>query len=186
VVKDRSTLLDGREFINRGFRVFMPHIDRLNIGGAHVGVDVARNRSELFDTASGRTDSQQKNLQKEIVLEEIQNLLVLPVPGQTVAEKQRKVKLVKDHFNATWKESEEVLSLEQVRQGYDTVHQELEGAPSRYSVSAAKLDDEISDFKLVEQDRQSAEIQGIREEQRGFFGKSAPAKTGEVATSAAQ
>jgi hypothetical protein len=146
VVKDRSTLLDGREFINPGFKVFLPHIDRLNIGGAHVGVDVDRNSSTLFDTATGRPDWQQKKLQKEIVLEEIQNLLVLHVPGQSAPEKQRKVKLVKDHFNATWKELEEVLSVEQVRQGYDTMHQELEGTPSRYSVAAAKLDDEIPDF----------------------------------------
>jgi hypothetical protein len=55
VVKDRSTLLDGREFINPTFKVFLPHIEILNIGGEHVGVDTARNSAALFDS-SGRPD----------------------------------------------------------------------------------------------------------------------------------
>lgn len=156
VVKDRSTLLDGREFINPTFKVFLPHIDLLNIGGAHVGIATARNSAALFDKNTGRPDWQHQKLQKEIVLEEIENLLVLHVPGQAAAEKQRKVKLIRDHFNATWKELEEVLSVEQVRQGYDTMHRELEGVPSRYSRAEETMDDEIPDFGARKAAREEA------------------------------
>ncbi|MGE4043365.1 MAG: AAA family ATPase [Acetobacteraceae bacterium] len=145
VIKDRSTLLDGREFINPTFQVFRPHIDRLNIGGDQKGFDASRNSSALFDQ-SGRTDGEAWRLQKDIVLEEVANLLTLHYPGQSADEKRRKVAIIRDHFAATWKEMESVLSLERLREGYNTMHIELEGKPSRYHEQFEELDDEIPDF----------------------------------------
>jgi AAA domain len=40
VQKDRSTLLDGEQIDNPDFKDFLPHIERLNLGGDHMGVDI--------------------------------------------------------------------------------------------------------------------------------------------------
>ena len=146
VIKDRSTLLDGREFINPNFKVFMPHIERLNIGGEHIGVDTTRTSEGMFEENTGRTEWQKVKLQKEIAQEEIQNLLVKHYPSTSVADKQAKLALITKHFNATWKEIEEVLSLDDLRRGFNAMHYELEGAPSRYFPEAEPLNDEIPDF----------------------------------------
>ena len=129
VVKDRSTLLDGQEFINPKFSNFLPHIERLNLGGKQLGVDTtAATHHDLGPT--GRDNS---SIQRKIVLGEIQDLLILHVPGQAAADKQRKVALVKKHFKAGWVECEEVMPLSDLRVGYDGLHRELEGVPSRYA-----------------------------------------------------
>jgi hypothetical protein len=72
-------------------------------------------------------------VQRRIAVDEIQTLLVLHIPGQAAADKKRKVELIRKHFsNASWTEIEEVMPLFDLRAGYDTLHQELEGKPSRY------------------------------------------------------
>jgi len=38
VLKDRSTLLDGKTFRNPTFETFLPHIQLLNLGGKQLGV----------------------------------------------------------------------------------------------------------------------------------------------------
>jgi hypothetical protein len=42
VIKDRSTLLDGREFQDPTFECLIPHIQCLNLGGRQLGVDTSR------------------------------------------------------------------------------------------------------------------------------------------------
>lgn len=143
--KDRWNNINGHEFSEPTFDSFLPHIRHLNIGGEHIEI-ADRDSQGIFDI-SGRPDWQQVKLQKEIVLEEIQNLMVLHVPGQAAADKQRKITLIRDHFNATWKEMEEVLKLEDLRQGYETMHFELEKKHSRYFEGAPVSDDEIPDFE---------------------------------------
>jgi AAA domain-containing protein len=141
VLKDRSTLLDGQEFEDPGFENFLPHIQLLNLGGRQLGVDTSRTSDHMIKT--DKRDWQP--VQRRIVLDEIQTLLVLHVPGQAANDKQRKAQLVRAHFKASWTEMEEVMPLIDLRSGYDTLHQELEGAPSRYrsllQASAQPIDD---------------------------------------------
>jgi hypothetical protein len=61
--------------------------------------------------------------------------MVYHVPGQAAADKKAKIELLRKHFKASWTEMEEVMPLLDLRAGYDSLYQELEGAPSRYSVS---------------------------------------------------
>jgi hypothetical protein len=135
VVKDRSTLLDGKEFADPTFEMFLPHIKCLNLGGAQMGIDTSRTSAASIPVDAPRDRGK---MQRDIVLGEIQDLLVMHAPGQTVADKQRRITLLKNHFRAGWVEIEESLSLSDLRAGFDTLHIELEGVSSRYGSAIAR------------------------------------------------
>ncbi len=129
VLKDRSTRLDGQEFVNPKFENFLPHINSLNLGGTHRGFDQTRSSVCLFP----QDEKDNTNRQRRIVVDEIQTLLVLHIPGQAASDKQRRAALIKKYFHASWTEMEEVMPLLMLRGGYDGLHRELEGMPSRYA-----------------------------------------------------
>jgi hypothetical protein len=132
VLKDRSTAIDGAEVRNPTFADFIPHIKHLNLGGRQLGVDGATSDALIpgddFNRASGP-------VQRRIVVDEIQSLLVLHIPGQSAPDKKRKVELLCEHFGASWVEIEEVMPLFDLRAGYDSLHRALEGKPSRYAAA---------------------------------------------------
>lgn len=141
VLKDRSTLLDGKEFSEPTFAHFMPHIQLLNLGGKQLGVDTTRTSAHLIpaDTRDNRST------QRKIVLDEIESLIVFHVPGMAAADKKRKLELLRTHFEASWTEIESVMPLERLRMGYDTLHFTLEGKYSRYHQErlAVQINDEL-------------------------------------------
>lgn len=140
VLKDRSTLLDGRVFDNPKFADFGPHIKRLNLGGVHSGIDTTRSSAGLFPMS----DKADNSLQRKIVLDEIQSSLVSHFPGQTAEHKKAKVDLLKKHWNAAWTEMESVMPLLSLRAGFDALHRELDGKPSRYAENPFDgVDDEL-------------------------------------------
>jgi hypothetical protein len=129
VVKDRSTLLDGKEFPDPDFSCFLPHIQCLNLGGKQMGVDTTRNSEHTIP----RDVRDNRRTQRIIVLAEIEEVLTTHFPSTGKDDKLAKVKLVRKHFDAAWAEVEEVMSLERLRGGYDTLYRELEDKPSRYA-----------------------------------------------------
>ena len=148
VVKDRSMLLDSKDFtfasydiegnglpipvlVKQTFGAFLPHINCLNLGGAHVGVSITGDSQHIIKTE--RRDW--APVQRRIVLDEIKDVLTMHVPGQTTADKQRRVVLLKTHFSAGWVEIEETFDLLTLRAGYDSLHQDLTGKPSRYAAA---------------------------------------------------
>jgi hypothetical protein len=142
VMKDRSTLLDGKEFINPKFADFLPHIKLLNLGGQQLGVDTTRTSDHTIPTNT-RDNSR---VQRKIVIDEIQSLIVLHYPGQAAADKKAKLELLRDHFNgAMWTEIEEVMPLFDLRAGYNSLHTELVGKPSRYAPNAEVIEMEMND-----------------------------------------
>jgi hypothetical protein len=132
ILKDRSTAIDGKEIRNPKFSDFMPHIRHLNLGGRQLGVDGATSDALIpgddFNRASGP-------VQRRIVVDEIQSLLTFHIPGQAAGEKKRKIELLREHFQASWVEIEEVMPLFDLRAGYDSLHRALEGKPSRYTAA---------------------------------------------------
>lgn len=154
VMKDRSTVLDGKVINNPTFQSFAPHIQFLNLGGKQQGIDTTRTSEAMIPRDAPRDKIA---MRKEIVAEEIQSAIVYHIPGQTGADKQRKTDLLKKHFETTsWTKIEKDMSLERMREGYNTLHQELFGEPSHYAEQAAVLaqmekdfeDDQIPDFPL--------------------------------------
>jgi hypothetical protein len=125
VVKDRGRVLDGREFINPGFKVFTPHIEYLNIGGAHTGFDASRNSADLFDE-NGRPEWQQRKQDVASKLEEIENILVKYYPGQSANDKRTKVVLLEKHFGTNAWTKIKLLPLEKLNIGYESLRADLE------------------------------------------------------------
>jgi hypothetical protein len=148
ILKDRSTLLDGKVFRDPTFADFLPHVERLNLGGKQLGVDTSRTSEHMIP--KDRRDY--APVQRKIVIDEIQTLLTLHHPGQSAQDKTTKLKLLLKHFDASWVEIEEVMPLDRLREGYDGLYRELEKKPSKYGSAIEKdnasldMNDELPDF----------------------------------------
>lgn len=130
ILKDRSNLIDGHAFHNPNFVSFLPHIEFLNLGGVQLGVDTSRTSEHSIPNDAGKDYGR---VQREICADEIQSLITLKHPGQSSEEKRTKIMLLRKHFRASWTEIEKVMPLFDMRAGYDSLHRELEGVPSRYT-----------------------------------------------------
>jgi hypothetical protein len=146
VVKDRSTLLDGAEIADPTFDFFLPHIKCLSLGGKQLGVE-ARTSDAIIPRDAPRDRG---SMQRQIVIDEINDLLLRhDAAGTSTADKKKRSDLIKVHFGTVSKTAiEEAMSLFDLRAGYDSLHQALEGKPSRYGQSAAVSDDvgDLRDF----------------------------------------
>lgn len=141
ILKDRSRAIDGKEIRNPSFKDFLPHIQYLNLGGPQLGVDTSRDSSHEIPADAPRNNNA---VQRRIVLDEIQTLLTEHYPGQKAEDKAAKIRLLKEHFDgAVWTRIEEVMGLFDLRAGYNSLHEELTGKPSRY-VEPKKPSDETN------------------------------------------
>jgi hypothetical protein len=134
VLKDRSDTMDGAELDNPNFESFLPHIQKLNLGGDHVGVEAGRDSQHILKTEP----RDWQPVQRRICIDEIQTLMALHHPSQSADDKKAKLKLMLKHFDATWTEIEEVMPLDRLREGYDSLYRELEGKPSKYTAINAE------------------------------------------------
>lgn len=130
ILKDRADVIDGQVFRDPTFENFMPHVSELNLGGQQLGVDTSRTSAMLVPKKEERDDKARK---RRIMIDEIETLFGLHFPGQTVKDKTTKLQMMLKHFHACWAEIEEIMPLFDLRAGYETLHQELEGKPSKYS-----------------------------------------------------
>jgi hypothetical protein len=141
VLKDRSDVLDGQRFEDPSFESFLPHIEYLNINSAaagYVAFDESRTSEGIFPTEGAGRDSY--GARRLVALDDTKDLLLKHIPGQTVADKQRKTDLFRKHFGCGWVEAEELASLEQLKAGYIGLRNELEPEPAK---GPLKIDDEI-------------------------------------------
>jgi hypothetical protein len=162
VIKDRSTLIDGKTFTFTGeddegrklstrdlvlqvFRAFEPHIKRLNLGGKQLGVDTTRTSEHIVQVEKKDWHS----TQKAIVLEEIEAVLVEHYPSTKQEDKLAKAALILKHFETrSWTEVEN-MRVDELRLRFDSLYTELKNEPSRYAhlftakATATEIDDEI-------------------------------------------
>jgi hypothetical protein len=141
VLKDRSDVLDGLQFDDPTFENFLPHIERLNLGGKHPGFDASRTSEAMFPAEGEARDI--RVARRKVALGDIQDLLVLHVPGQAAADKKRKIEMLHKHFSAGWTEMEELMPLEQLQKGFASLKAELEPTPLEQAVAKAAPIDEI-------------------------------------------
>lgn len=100
VIKDRYGVIDSREFDfspedepGYAFKCFLPHIERLNIGGEHTGIDLSRTSASMFDRDSDGDSYGRFQKRREIELEELKALFDRRMPGTGAREKKIKVEL---------------------------------------------------------------------------------------------
>lgn len=118
VLKDRFATLDGKVFDRPGFETFLPHIQMLNLGGEHIGIDVSRNSEGLFvpDSSSSRSEYMKK---KDIALEEIKDEIDRRWGGMSVEQKNARIDVLKAVFNTSSKTAIEALPLDALIRGLE-------------------------------------------------------------------
>lgn len=145
ILKDRrsdSKSLDGKSFPNPTFQTFLPHIDFLDLGGATSGVDNSRSSAGIIPVDIRRENNATL---REIVIEEIKNLLADTYEGRTDAAQKAKRDAIEKFLAPTWKEVESLMSLDELRIGFNNMHLAIVGKPSRY-FDTKEIDDEIPEF----------------------------------------
>jgi AAA domain len=148
VVKDRSTLLDGKEFADPTFEHFLPHIKCLNLGGKQLGVDTTRTSAASIPAAAPRDKA---SMQRAIVIDELNDLLMRNGAGGTsAAEKLKRSDLLKKHFDTVSKTAiEEQISLFDLKAGYESIYFELTGQHSHYGAPKSEAVAEQKDYKII-------------------------------------
>lgn len=128
VLKERFDVIDGRVFRNPTFNDFMPHIERLNLGGQHTGVDSSRNSEGMIPDPD--YSGPKRKEQVEIVLDEIQSFLQRQgLSSRTNEGKQTLMELfVKVFGTESWKRIE-TKPLEELRSGYDAIRKQYNEEP---------------------------------------------------------
>lgn len=140
VMKDRSRLLDGKTFIQPEFKDFLPHIDCLNLGGSHVGVDLDENSDSIipgFDEGTSKL--------KAICLEEITAEIEKHLPGTSAAMKKKKGELADSCFGTRSKTAIEVMSYESLLNAREAVWKYLNG--HSYDQKAAAVKEDLEEQK---------------------------------------
>lgn len=125
VLKERYGIIDGKRLCDEKaggptFEMFLPHIERLNLGGTQLGVDTSRNSSEMF-ADDGSTRWQHERKAKEIALAEVREEIVRMFPGQTSGEKKSKGDLLEMAFGTRAWEKVEAMGIDQVKTGRDRI-----------------------------------------------------------------
>ena len=95
VIKDRrmdERTLDGKSFRNPVFENFLPHIDALNLGGEHLGVDANRTSAAAIPLEGGGESG--RRTQQTIALEELEETCKILWPSTSGKDKQMKVRAI--------------------------------------------------------------------------------------------
>ncbi len=99
VIKDRRMDehgMDGKVIVNPKFDHFLPHVECLNLGGNHLGVDESKNSEDMFEPKGESYNSIQKR--KNIAIEEINGELEFRYPGTTKDNKLKRAAVKKHIF----------------------------------------------------------------------------------------
>jgi hypothetical protein len=126
VLKDRSTLIDGKSFENPTFADFMPHINCLNLGGEHVGVSTSQNSESMIVKEQLREHDETR---RSVTLDEINELIKKHIPGMSADDKAARGDLLEKHAGTrSWKKVE-TFDLNELRRIHHKVSVELEKRP---------------------------------------------------------
>lgn len=115
VMGDRFTKLDGKCFDKPTFKTFLPHIEMLNLGGQHEGIDETRNSESLF-TPGNRDSRVEYAKTRDIFLEEIKAEMDLRFPGMGTNEKNFRNEVLMELFGTYSKTAIDGLKIEQLEE----------------------------------------------------------------------
>jgi hypothetical protein len=115
VLKDRSTVIDGKVFENPTYEHFAPAVEVMLADPSKKERPAERDSRELFKTEEDKAEWKR---QKTIVLEEIENYLVQVKPGQDAASKKFKVDAIEAAFGTRSWTAVEQMSPEKLHEGF--------------------------------------------------------------------
>jgi len=122
VIKDRSTLIDGKVFKNPTYNDFSPAIEELLAEPAKMSEVPTGDDRTLFRTEEDRRDWVRS---REIVLEQIENLVTMVVPGSSAVDKRYKSSVIYASFpqaGGSW-EGIKQLRPEDLREGMQRIQE---------------------------------------------------------------
>lgn len=122
VLKDRSTILDGKSFENPTFANFEPAVEAMMADPSSHKIMEEGNAGLLFRTEEEKWEWK-KN--RDRWLEEIQNLLTSVAPGQTSTEKKFKVDILFETFGTTSWVAIQDLHPDDIKAGYERIRENL-------------------------------------------------------------
>ena len=145
ILKERFDVIDGKSFQNPTFKTFLPHTELLNLGGVQVGTDESRSSEDIIPGPQGRTEWQKAKEQAEIIMEKVQALFTKHgMGGQSKEGKQAVIAALEKNFGTTsWKEIESTYSLDRIKDGYDSLHLELEGVRAYGEIPITQIDEDV-------------------------------------------
>jgi len=118
ILKDRADAINGKYFDNPDFDCFLPHIEKLNLGGKHKVLDTTKTSEEIFTTERSMAEYYK---QRDIALEEMKDEITLRYPGRDVETGKEKVKLLKNIFGTSSWTAISNMKLEDVKIGLEKV-----------------------------------------------------------------
>lgn len=128
ILKERFNVIDGKTVKNPTFDDFMPHIQRLNLGGEQLGVDSSRN-SESMIPLDGKSQWQKNREQRDIVLDEIQSFISRKLNTRKEEDRKTMLEMFVQFFGTeSWKKIE-LLDLDVLRLGYDAIRKKMDEPP---------------------------------------------------------
>lgn len=136
VLKDRSTRIDGKEFVNPTFKDFMPHIEYLNLGGQHLSVDMSRDNAELF-ADDGTPKWEREKRWKAVALDEITEVLNKYHGGTTNDAKRAKADWLEKAFGSRSWERIQTMDWPTVKAARNYLWVQLEGV--EYAITPPDL-----------------------------------------------
>jgi hypothetical protein len=114
VVKDRSTLLDGKTMINPSFEDFAPAIDYI-LENPEVSAAVEASATSLFEATA--EDQKAYAIRRDILLEKIEGEMTATWPGSSAEAKRAKIQALESAFGTkSWTEVSK-LRVEQLESG---------------------------------------------------------------------
>ena len=131
VIKDRSTVIDGKVFENPDYKDFAPAIDVMLEAPEKLETTAERDAGTLFRTEEEKYEWKQM---KKRWLEEIENYLVSVWPGQSADQKKLKIDAIKYAFDTMSWTVVESLRPEALEAGFKRIqdfvkmHIQVEGA----------------------------------------------------------
>lgn len=125
VQKDRADVLNGKEIQMPNYERLKGHFQALNIGGKHFDSMDAKNSESMFpDAEEGGFDGELRR--RQILSEEIIELMKKYHPSQSVEDKQKRADLMEQFFDTrSWTAVENMRS-EILKSGYEGMKEKLE------------------------------------------------------------
>lgn len=96
VVKDRFDIINHLRFDNPDFEAFLPHIERLNLGGKHKAIEPGRSSVDLFDNKNLGAAYYRRH---DELVEEIKAEFQVAYPLQNAEQKTARLNLMKEIFD---------------------------------------------------------------------------------------
>lgn len=118
VLKDRFDTINSKCFDSPKFEDFLPHIEKLNLGGKHTGVDLTKSSKDLFTKKDSASNIYKR---KQILMEELHDEMDLKYGGRDTFSKQERIRILKTFFGTSSTKGIEQLDIKKLEKGLEEV-----------------------------------------------------------------